>query len=49
MRKHLGWYSSGMKNSAEFRAQINKLTNYEEMEKSISNFFNSNNCDNNYN
>lgn len=49
MRKHLGWYSSGMKNSAEFRAQINKLTNYEEMEKSISNFFDSNNCDNNYN
>jgi len=40
MRKHLGWYSSGMKNSAEFRMKINRMTSYDEMAEAINNFFN---------
>ncbi len=39
MRKHLGWYSSMMKNSAEFRKNINKMVNYDEMAKIINSFF----------
>jgi tRNA-dihydrouridine synthase B len=49
MRKHLGWYSAGIKNSAEFRLNVNKITNYEEMEKAIIDFFDSNNWNNIYN
>ncbi|MFZ8864897.1 MAG: tRNA dihydrouridine synthase DusB [Rickettsiales bacterium] len=39
MRKHLGWYSSMMKNSAEFRKNINKMVSYDEMAKIINSFF----------
>lgn len=39
-RKHLGWYTSGLKNSAEFRYQFNKLTNYQEAVNFIINYFN---------
>jgi len=39
MRKHLGWYSSGMNSSAEFRMKINKMTEYAEMAEAINNFF----------
>ena len=40
MRKHLGWYSSAMNNSAEFRKTINRMVSYDEMAKIINNFFN---------
>ncbi len=39
MRKHLGWYSSKMENSAEFRKNINKMVRYDEMAKIINSFF----------
>ncbi|MEG0180243.1 MAG: tRNA dihydrouridine synthase DusB [Peptostreptococcaceae bacterium] len=28
MRKHIGWYLKGLKNSAKYRDQINKITDY---------------------
>ncbi|MEG0250766.1 MAG: tRNA dihydrouridine synthase DusB [Peptostreptococcus sp.] len=31
MRKHLGWYLKGMKNSARFRDEINKMENVDEV------------------
>lgn len=31
MRKHLGWYLKGLKNSARVRDEINKIENYEEV------------------
>ncbi|RYE13003.1 MAG: tRNA dihydrouridine synthase DusB [Rickettsiales bacterium] len=30
-RKHIGWYSSGLVNSSEFRANINRISNYKEV------------------
>ena len=38
-RKHLGWYSSGIENSAEFRMNINKTTDVVEVNKLLNNFF----------
>ncbi len=31
MRKHIGWYLKGLKNSASYRNQINKITDYKEV------------------
>ena len=31
MRKHIGWYLKGLKNSAKYRDQINKITDYKEV------------------
>ncbi|MBC6696349.1 tRNA dihydrouridine synthase DusB [Terrisporobacter mayombei] len=31
MRKHIGWYLKGLKNSARYRDQINKITDYKEV------------------
>lgn len=31
MRKHIGWYLKGLKNSAKVRDEINKIENYEEV------------------
>lgn len=31
MRKHIGWYLKGLKNSAKYREQINKITDYKEV------------------
>ena len=28
MRKHIGWYLKGLKNSARYRDLINKITDY---------------------
>ncbi|MCC3870085.1 tRNA dihydrouridine synthase DusB [Terrisporobacter mayombei] len=31
MRKHIGWYLKGLKNSAKYKDQINKITDYKEV------------------
>lgn len=33
MRKHVSWYTKGMKGSAKFRAQINQVESYKELEE----------------
>lgn len=38
-RKHLSWYSAGMKSSAEFRSKINKLTDISDVRSTIDEFF----------
>lgn len=38
-RKHLGWYSSGLKNSAEFRSKTNRMTEHNEILAEIAAFF----------
>lgn len=38
-RKHLGWYSSGLPNSGEFRATINQLTNIDFVKDKIKEFY----------
>ncbi|GAB4169616.1 MAG: tRNA dihydrouridine synthase DusB [Rickettsiaceae bacterium] len=40
-RKHLGWYSSGMPNSGEFRATINQLTKAEDVKNKVKEFYSS--------
>ncbi|HLD77129.1 MAG TPA: tRNA dihydrouridine synthase DusB [Rickettsiales bacterium] len=38
-RKHIGWYSSGLKNSSEFRAKINITQGYEAVRSRVFEFF----------
>lgn len=38
-RKHIGWYSSGLPSSAEFRFKINQLDQSSEVKKRLSEFF----------
>lgn len=38
-RKHIGWYSSGLKSSAEFRLAANKMNNSADVKSHISDFF----------
>lgn len=38
-RKHIGWYSSGLPNSGEFRSMINCLTDAGEVKKRIAEFY----------
>jgi tRNA-dihydrouridine synthase B len=38
-RKHLGWYSSGMPNSGEFRASINQLNDSIDVKNKINEFY----------
>lgn len=38
-RKHLGWYSSGLKNSAEFRNSVNTTRELNELKDKINKFF----------
>ncbi len=38
-RKHIGWYTSGKFNSAEFRHRVNKIENPNEVKQSITDFF----------
>lgn len=40
-RKHLGWYSNGLKNSAEFRKQVNRLSTHQEVLDKIHEFYDS--------
>ena len=36
MRKHVAWYTKGMEGSAKLRDEINKVENYEELEKLLA-------------
>jgi tRNA-dihydrouridine synthase B len=38
-RKHIGWYSSGLRNGAEFRAKINTLKEISEIKDYINSFY----------
>jgi tRNA-dihydrouridine synthase B len=40
-RKHLGWYSSGLPNSSEFRAFINRTVNADVVKEKIQEFYSS--------
>ena len=35
MRKHIAWYTQGLKNSSKLRAMINQVESFEEIEKLI--------------
>jgi tRNA-dihydrouridine synthase B len=39
-RKHIGWYSSGLPNSAEYRQSVNRSTNITEVMQLITDFYN---------
>ena len=36
MRKHVGWYTAGYKNSSSIRRQVNEVENYEQLESLIN-------------
>ena len=38
-RKHIGWYSSGLRNGAEFRARVNTLKDALEIKDKINSFY----------
>jgi tRNA-dihydrouridine synthase B len=38
-RKHIGWYSSGLPNSGEFRAKVNKIPDYHAVKELITDFY----------
>jgi tRNA-dihydrouridine synthase B len=38
-RKHLGWYSSGLPNSSEFRGKINRINDPKEVKSMINEFY----------
>ncbi len=40
-RKHIGWYSNGLKNSAQYRAKINILNDLNEINDTINHFYES--------
>ena len=40
-RKHLGWYTKGLPNSAEFRAKINKIPTIERALEAIDSYYDS--------
>ena len=39
LRKHIAWYVKGLKNSSEFRNNINKIETKEELEKALEEYF----------
>lgn len=39
MRKHIAWYTKNMPNSSEFRNEINKIENKNELIKELIKFF----------
>ncbi len=39
-RKHIGWYSSGMQSSAEFRAKVNTISDEDILKETIVEFYN---------
>jgi len=41
-RKHLGWYSHGLRGSADFRRQVNQLDNAKDVRSLASDFFRNN-------
>ncbi|MEE9140326.1 MAG: tRNA dihydrouridine synthase DusB [Alphaproteobacteria bacterium] len=38
-RKHVGWYSKGLPHSAEFRAEVNRIADAEELREKIRGFY----------
>lgn len=40
-RKHVGWYSGGLRGSAEFRSKVNTTDDYEAVKRMIADFYNS--------
>ena len=38
-RKHLGWYSSGLPKSSDFRASINQINNIRDVKSKIQEFY----------
>ena len=38
-RKHLGWYSSGLPKSSEFRASVNQINNIKDAKNKIQEFY----------
>ena len=38
-RKHAAWYSAGMPNSAQFRINVNQMTNEDDLRKIIKDFW----------
>jgi len=45
-RKHIGWYSSGLRNGAEFRAKVNTMKEAIEIKDHINTFYESQICPN---
>jgi tRNA-dihydrouridine synthase B len=43
-RKHIGWYSGGLRNGAEFRAKINTLKDLVEIKDNINSFYENQLC-----
>ena len=41
-RKHIGWYSKGLRESADFRAQVNQMTDPDAVRSRIRDFYHSN-------
>ena len=39
MRKHIAWYTKNMPNSSEFRNEINKIEDKDELIKKVEDFF----------
>jgi tRNA-dihydrouridine synthase B len=39
-RKHIGWYSSGLDNSSEFRSNINKISDHKQVKIVINDYYN---------
>ena len=39
MRKHIAWYTKNMPNSSEFRCEINKIEDKEQLMKTVENYF----------
>lgn len=47
-RKHIGWYSSGLANSAEFRGKINLMSDHNMVKEEIVKFYEQRLCDASY-
>ena len=41
-RKHIGWYSKGLRGSSDFRARINQMTDPDEVRGAVRDFYNAN-------
>ena len=39
MRKHIAWYVKNMQNSSEFRNEINKIENKQELTSRVEEYF----------
>jgi tRNA-dihydrouridine synthase B len=39
-RKHIGWYSSGLRDSSDFRSKINQLSSATAVKDTINDFYN---------